>query len=223
MTVSGSRRKAQTRPRARRGDGLRLRDEILEATERLMLASGDADAVSIRAVANAVGVTPPSIYLHFADKVDLIFAVCERNFARLDEAMEAAAAGASDPVDELLRRGRAYVRFGLAHPEQYRILFMNPPSASPPRSQDPAVVGGDAFNHLVGAVRRGGEAGAIRGDPLLASFTVWSAVHGLTSLLIAKPDFPWPPVDEFVEHVVQAQIAGLARGDSWAVPAPPGP
>ena len=51
MTVSGSRRKAQTRPRARRGDGLRLRDEILEATERLMLASGDADAVSIRAVA----------------------------------------------------------------------------------------------------------------------------------------------------------------------------
>jgi AcrR family transcriptional regulator len=214
MTVSGSRRNAQTRPRARRGDGLRLRDEILEATERLMLASGDADAVSIRAVANAVGVTPPSIYLHFADKVDLIFAVCERNFARLDEAMEAAAAGASDPVDELLRRGRAYVRFGLAHPEQYRILFMNPPSASPPRSQDPAVVGGDAFNHLVGAVRRGVEAGAIRGDPLLASFTVWSAVHGLTSLLIAKPDFPWPPVDEFVEHVVQAQIAGLARGDS---------
>jgi AcrR family transcriptional regulator len=214
MTVSGSRRKAQTRPRARRGDGLRLRDEILEATERLMLASGDADAVSIRAVANAVGVTPPSIYLHFADKVDLIFAVCERNFARLDEAMEAAAAGASDPVDELLRRGRAYVRFGLAHPEQYRILFMNPPSASPARSQDPAVVGGDAFNHLVGAVRRGVDAGAIRGDPLLASFTVWSAVHGLTSLLIAKPDFPWPPVDEFVEHVVQAQIAGLARGDS---------
>ena len=133
MTVSGSRRKAQTRPRARRGDGLRLRDEILEATERLMLASGDADAVSLRAVANAVGVTPPSIYLHFADKVDLIFAVCERNFARLDEAMEAAAAGASDPVDEVLRRGRAYVRFGLAHPEQYRILFMNPPSASPPR------------------------------------------------------------------------------------------
>ena len=60
----------------------------------------------------------------------------------------------------------------------------------------------------------GVEAGAIRGDPLLASFTVWSAVHGLTSLLIAKPDFPWPPVDEFVEHVVQAQIAGLARCDS---------
>ncbi len=203
------------RPRARRGEGPRLRDEILDATERLIVETGDADAVSIRSVAGAVGVTPPAIYLHFADKADLLFAVCERNFALLDAAMEEAAADASDPVDGLLCRGRAYVRFGVAHPEQYRILFMNPPSASPPRSQDPEVVGGDAFAHLVEAVRRCVDAGAISGDPMLASFTVWSAVHGITSLLIAKPEFPWPPPDVFVEHVVRTQLEGLGRAGSW--------
>jgi AcrR family transcriptional regulator len=212
---SVARRRRQPRPRARRGEGLRLRDEILDATERLMVDRGDADAVSVRDVADAVGVTPPSIYLHFADKSDLVFAVCERNFARLDEEMETAASGASDPVEALLRRGRAYVRFGLEHPEQYRILFMNPPSASPPRSQDPQIVGGDAFAHLVDAVKRCVDVGALGGDPLLASFTIWSAVHGLTSLLIAKPAFPWPSIDAFVEHVVHTQIDGLSRADEW--------
>jgi hypothetical protein len=53
------------------------------------------------------------------------------------------------------------------------------------------------------------------GDPLLASFTIWSAVHGLTSLLIAKPAFPWPSIDAFVEHVVHTQIDGLSRADAW--------
>ena len=65
------------RARARRGEGPRLREEILAAATRLLAETGDEEAVSIRAVAEAVGVTPPSIYLHFADKTELIFAVCE--------------------------------------------------------------------------------------------------------------------------------------------------
>jgi AcrR family transcriptional regulator len=60
------------RPRARRGEGDKLRDHLLTATERLMIESGGADTVSIRAIADAVGVTPPSIYLHFPDKEALI-------------------------------------------------------------------------------------------------------------------------------------------------------
>src|SRR5205823_3057114 len=104
---------APRRRRAPRGQGELLREEIIDATERLLLETGDQDAVSIRAVAEAVGVTPPSIYLHFADKIDLIFAVCERHFARFDEIQEAAAAEFDDPVESLMARGRAYVRFGL--------------------------------------------------------------------------------------------------------------
>jgi len=64
------------RRRAPRGQGRKLREEILAAAERLLRETGDQEAVSIRAVADAVGVTPPSIYLHFADKTDLIFAIC---------------------------------------------------------------------------------------------------------------------------------------------------
>ena len=112
------------RARARRGEGPRLREEILAAATRLLAETGDEEAVSIRAVAEAVGVTPPSIYLHFADKTELIFAVCEEQFRQLDAEMAAAAAGVADPLEALRRRGQAYVRFGLRNAEAYRVLFM---------------------------------------------------------------------------------------------------
>src|SRR6185295_14050813 len=64
------------RRRAPRGSGDQLRDEILDATTGLLLETGHAKAVSIRSVAQRVGVTPPSIYLHFADKEALLDAVC---------------------------------------------------------------------------------------------------------------------------------------------------
>ena len=71
-----------------RGEGETLRADLLTATERLMIEAGSADAVSIRAIADAVGVTPPSIYLHFPDKDSLILAVCERHFEAFDSVIE---------------------------------------------------------------------------------------------------------------------------------------
>ena len=111
---------SDTRQRARRGEGDRLRGEILAAAEDLLVETADESAVSIRAIAERVGVTAPSIYRHFADKDTLILSVVESVFGRLDAALEAAAAGAADPFDEIMRKGRAYVDFGLAHPEHYR-------------------------------------------------------------------------------------------------------
>jgi len=112
------------RLRARRGEGGQLRDDLVAATERLLATTGDEDAVSIRAIADAVGVSPPAIYLHFPDKDALIFEVCAARFAELDRAVEEAVAGVDDPVESLIELGRAYVRFGVEHPEQYRVLFL---------------------------------------------------------------------------------------------------
>ena len=50
-----------TRSRARRGEGDLLREEILLAATRLLIETGNEDAMSIRAIADAVGVSPPSI------------------------------------------------------------------------------------------------------------------------------------------------------------------
>ena len=202
---------APRRRRAPRGQGELLREEIIDATERLLLETGDQDAVSIRAVAEAVGVTPPSIYLHFADKIDLIFAVCERHFARFDEIQEAAAAEFDDPVESLMARGRAYVRFGLENPEHYRILFMTKPEQTPESWTVEKVMGSAAFEHLVGAVARAVGAMALDSppDPVFVAISLWSIVHGITSLLLTHPNFPWPDRDALIEYVLRMPMEGL--------------
>src|SRR5215218_3182218 len=102
---------ATTRRRAKRGQGDLLRADILAAAEQLLIQTGDQGAVSIRAIADAAGVTPPSIYLHFADKTELLGAVCEARFADLSRYMEVATRGIADPTEVLWAIGRAYVRF----------------------------------------------------------------------------------------------------------------
>ena len=165
--------------------------------------------MSIRAVADAVGVTPPSIYLHFRDKDELIFSICERHFTRLDAFIEKEGAKASDPVESLIRRGKAYIRFGIENPEQYRILFMSKGARSEENMRPEDLRQSASFDHLVQAVQRGLDAGAFRGDPILISMGLWSVVHGITSILISHPHFPWPDNVKLIDHVLRLQCKGL--------------
>jgi len=197
------------RTRARRGEGEHLRDEILAAGTRLLVETGDAEAVTIRAVAREVGVTPPAIYLHFPDKAALILAICNSTFEALDEHIEAAVAGIEDPLEALAARGAAYVRFGLENPEHYRVLFMTRPLATEAVNFEDAKPG--VFQHHFDAVSRAYAAGALpeATDLLTAAIFLWSGVHGITSLLIAKPGFPWPPIEPLVDAILATLISGL--------------
>ena len=201
---------ATRRARARRGEGELLRAEILAAAERLLIKTGDEGAVSIRAIADAAGVTPPSIYLHFADKTELLAAVCEARFEDFARYLEEATAGVDDPLEALRARGRAYVRFGLENPEHYRILFMTRPGVDRQPKAIEDLPGMTAFSRLVEDVARGMDSGLLaQGDSFLVATGLWSAVHGVTSLLIARPDFPWPDIDRLLGHVLEAAVRGL--------------
>ncbi|HZA20423.1 MAG TPA: TetR/AcrR family transcriptional regulator [Actinomycetota bacterium] len=210
--------KTPRRTRARRGEGEKLKESILEAAEALLIETGDAESVSIRAVAERVGVTPPSIYLHFTDKDELIFAVCEKHFAELHRIMTEATSEASDPLDALGRMGRAYVAFGVNNPEQYRITFMGRTPHSVDEGHTERLLSNSGFSHLVDVVKSCLDAGHfVPGDPLMIAIDLWVTVHGITSLFIAKPEFPWPDKDELIEHILDTQLTGLLRdGESGA-------
>ena len=199
------------RARSARGDGERLRGEILRAAERLLIAKGSAEAVSIRAVATAVGVTPPSIYLHFADKDELIFAVCQEQFSRLEQLVDEASVGISDPLERLRRMGETYVRFGVEHPEQYRILLMSKGEVSIADFQDGTLPGVSTFRRLMAAIEACMDAGIFaRQDVFLVATGIWSLVHGITSMRITIPEFPFVGEQALLDHVLETYARGLA-------------
>jgi AcrR family transcriptional regulator len=210
MQASG--RAAETkRSRAPKGQGDKLRNDILRATEQLLVETGDESAVSMRAIAEAVGCTPPAIYMHFADKEELIFEVCNARWAEFNEALDRAGDRSDDPLESLRNRGRAYIRFGMENPEHYRLLMMTKTDDPHEDIEDLTKQGAVAFQHLVGAVVRCIDSGAFGPiDPFMAAIVVWSAVHGITSLLVTAPNFPWPDLEQTIETVLDSQLGGLA-------------
>lgn len=201
------------RSRARRGEGERLRGEILDATETLLRREGDRDAVSIRAIADAVGCTAPSIYRHFEDKTALIFAVCDRHFDHLQAEMASRIGADSDPVSVLRQIGHAYLEFGLAHPEQYRIMFMTRGGGTAGGDYASDVLGdGTSFGLLSRAVEAAMEAGAIRrDDPFQVAVDLWTMAHGVTSIAVtANPFFPYPDPRDELDRLMDMTLRALA-------------
>lgn len=206
------------RRRASRGEGEQLREEIVLAAKKL-LAQSRADDVSIRAVAQAVGVTAPSIYLHFSDKQDLLAAVVADVFRELDEEMLAAGADETTPLGRLRAYGLAYVRFAVEHAEHYRLAMLEP---CPAPNEVDQVLESSAFAHFNDTVVECIEAGIFPGaDPMATTFDLWSAAHGVAGMLIVKGYLPFGTVEEFADRVLCAAALGhAARQMIGGVPTP---
>jgi AcrR family transcriptional regulator len=199
-----------SRPRARPGDGPLLREEILVAAEALLAEAGDESALTLRAVAARTGVTSPAVYRHFADKGALIAAVCMRVWEALGREVRDAIAASEDPFQGLRHGAVAFMRFGLEHPVQYRLLMMGRPrpGGEPHPEQEAALA---CLRYLVEAVEPCVAVGVLRGDPERIAMRSLVALHGCVALMIAHPYFPWPQdPDELFDQV--SRMTGLGNG-----------
>jgi AcrR family transcriptional regulator len=194
------------RARAPRGSGDRLRDEILDAATELLLETEHARSVSIRSVAKRVGVTPPSIYLHFVDKDALLDAVCARYFEKLDVEMQRVVGEYTSPADVLHAQGLIYVRFATETPELYRIATMGEWRSG---SIIDMTLETSAFKHMRDTVQTLVEDGVyLRDDPTTVALELWSAAHGVAAMLIAKPHLPFGDAEAFADRVLRSVFAG---------------
>lgn len=200
--------------RGRRGHGERTREDILAAAEALLIATGSEDEVSVRAVADAVGVTAPSIYRHFPDKAHLIFEVCSRQFDQLTAEVTQAIGPDADPLDTVVAVARAYARFGLVNPEHYRIMFMGHVDHAPELYSGERVLETGSFGHVTQLVQGAIDAGQLRPeltDAAVVAHSLWAAVHGVVSLAVAKPNLPAPPVEDRLEAMIDVMLHGISR------------
>jgi AcrR family transcriptional regulator len=194
--------------RKAKGQGGERREEILEHAQRLFAAHG-VQSVSTRRLAEAVGISQPSLYAYFPSRSDLLDEVCARAFARLQATAEAAISDPGDPVETMIR---AYIRFGLEQPDAYRIAFMLEGLYDHAHKDDPEdspglAPGVDAF----GMLRRimAARLGPSHPDLETASQSLWASMHGLVSLLLAREGFPWIERQRLIDWHVAALMKGL--------------
>ena len=187
----------KTRQRNPRGQGERLREDIIEAASRL-LADPAAPPLTLRAVARAVGVAATSVYLHFDSIESLTLAVVNHLFGELvrqqDEITE------TDPCQRVLAGALLYCEFGLASPGHYQLMFARPlPLRDYTAEHFP---GWKSFQQLISRV-----AACIGVDPqdpqaFFIAQLIWQQMHGIVSLRITRSKFPWPPLEETVATAV---------------------
>jgi AcrR family transcriptional regulator len=201
------------RQRYARGEGDRLRNDLLDAATDLMAQHGTIDGISLRAVARHAGVSPTAVYRHFDNHLDLLrdsVVGCRNHF---DAIMVEAAESSDDPFEAFQATSRAYVRFAMEHQGQYRVLFSNrihldirdvefPNSTIPPSGATDA--GMPAFRVLVGLVAAVLDHKADDRDPFFVAVQVHTWMHGMVDLVGCHPDASWPEMGTMLDGLTCA-------------------
>jgi AcrR family transcriptional regulator len=213
------------------------------AVNGLLMEWGSVDKLTIRAVAKEVGVAAPSIYLHFADKAELVWAALSDKYDDLVARMAAAdeAADGAGPRERLRAQAHAYCRFALTNPGHYRLMF---------EERQPVVeasrISAHPARHVSASLRAGllrcQESGYALSQPVeQAAQTLWAGLHGtvalhhslfrddstealtlnladgLLDLLVApgeSPLLPSAPAETAASRQIKAILAGTAGAGS---------
>jgi AcrR family transcriptional regulator len=193
------------RARNRRGEGARLRRDILDAATRLLATDGP-EGLTLRSIAREAGITAPSIYAHFEDLDAVKDALVASAFQHLDQHLGVFAREIADPAARLRAMCRAYVTFGEEYPNEYAIMFRLKTSLVADAEQ-PTIErmrGAEAFGAVSAALSECIAAGASKADDTTTTaVAIWVGLDGLLNLRTTAPTFPWPTVDVIVDTLVE--------------------
>ena len=166
-----------------------LRGDILAAAREMFVRDG-YEGFTIRKLAKQIGCSPGNIYLYFKDKNEIVDSLVDESFADLLSALpQPDDIKREDPVKLLRRSLRTYVKFGL-DPHKQRA----------------------AYESLLRKVRLCIDAKRFKtNDADLAAQALWAAAHGITSLFIDRPLFPWVNRGRLVDQVLDSAVNGLLR------------
>lgn len=194
-----------------KGEGYARRAEILAAAERIFVEEG-YEGATIRKIADAVGLSSTALYMHFADKAEILHEICVDALRALEASYQSALHADQPAVVRTRRMIEAYVAFGFNHPNAYRLIYMTRPDEARHGAQSASqAIGTDLFRSFESMV---GEMAADHGlatDPRTAAQVLWAAAHGVVSLLITKPYFDWTERDRLVAAALDAAFAGLRQ------------
>jgi len=184
-----------------------FREQLCAAAGRLFAQRG-TDGVTMRALAEIMGISPMKPYHYFRDKEEILAAAMERAFNRFVAALEEADKIVGSARERAVAKRQAYVRFALAEPDCYRIMFELP---HPDLGKYPGLQA--AMDRTRAIMRRSLDAlvaeGVIDGDPKMLGYVFWCAMHGAVSVYLAGKLDSRQQLDAVLDIAMKGLMAGL--------------
>lgn len=205
-------------PRERRYQ--RTKDAILDAARRIIRTQG-ADALSIRAIADAIDYSPAGLYEYFGSKDEMIGELCRLGGLTMRRAMEQVDAVLPTP-EYVVELGMVYIDFALNNAETFLLMFgsnrgrilPDNTGAVEPLLADPDLAE-SAFMLLVDALRRGVEEGVFHAEPGISYFDLaygaWGLVHGLAMMHLTILEGLPPRFREVDRAILRRFMDGLQQ------------
>jgi AcrR family transcriptional regulator len=188
--------------------------QILNAARDLFLSEG-VEKVSMRRIAERIEYSPKTLYLHFKNRGEILYCLCEEAFRKLDQQTAFLEQSKADPENQIRQGLRLYVEFGLANPHDYRIAFLSDAREYPYQTHEelpPDSVAVNIHRRFGDLLRKGVEQGIFREmDFLLTTHVLWVGVHGLTTALIFEPEFRWVEKSKLIDETIEALIRSLKK------------
>ncbi|NUR24734.1 MAG: TetR/AcrR family transcriptional regulator [Catenulispora sp.] len=196
---------APPRRRNARGQGDRLRDEIVDTAVRMLDELADDEKLSLRAVAREIPIATTSIYLHFPDRDALVLAAMARCHEDLVRHGDEAAAPQPDPAAGLRARILAQVGWAQRHPGLYKVLHESAVHRRLGMPFKEVMVA-----RTVEGVQACMDAGlAPAGDATETAIDLRTAVNGMLAQRINEPDLPWPPAEQQLDRFL-VKLVGIS-------------
>jgi AcrR family transcriptional regulator len=184
-------------------------ERIADTALRILEDQGP-DAVSMRRVAQAVGITPMAIYHHFASRETLLNAITDREFAKLLDYMQAHALRGSMEA-RLLTVMEGYIDYALARPRVFDYVFSSPRPGARQYPQDFREGKSPTLNLVAQVVRSAMDSGYLsRADVWDISFALWAHVHGFVMLYRAgRIALPEKEFRQLIRRSLRSLVHGL--------------
>jgi len=154
------------------------------------------EALSLREIARAAGVSATAVYRHFPSKQDLLYALCAYGAEALGAAQTKAMIKAGGGIAGFDASGKAYVRFALGNPALFRLLMSTRPPGGHFGPEDSHVSSAMRLLQENVAALLPPEANAAR--KRIAAMQAWALVHGMAMLML---DGQIPADEELIESI----------------------
>jgi len=180
-----------------------LKQSILQQARVLIQKRGFQD-LSMRKLASGLKCSPGTLYLYFKNKQEILDQLVSSAFDELSLQLKSIELKPEQPIDYLRQLMHAYIDFGLEHHDHYQFAFMTSRT-----SNDGPYRPNEAFQILTDAVNTCVKSEMFTSnDVQLLSQTIWAGIHGITSLLIVLPSFPWLAQEKLIQHHINSLVDG---------------